>query len=371
MASRSPSRVLAPIDANTTLRNEPAADPLAKKLPGMASLQVSGAETKVPLPVLPTTAKPAAKTQPTTSAKKKPAAAPKPKPAASRKRKSDAIEDTTHEAPQHIPEIDDEDPRLARTDKDTCNLVRRRIRDWIGSGAMKVGEFQKAIGVSSKGYGNFMNRTKTWDGEGCDTFRAAHVFFKRRELQGLPLKKIVPKVKQTGTDKKAAKEKAETLLDVSGVSLEGEESRRVPVYDTCDELRKKLRAFLAKDGITNAAFVREINKTFTTEDCETLGNAAPNTLARFLGLKGPLAGNTTDVFYAAYVFFEKRRVKDGAPKSAFRLEMEKVHGRKGLDVKNNSNTGYFCMAGETVTMDKYGSVDIVRSMRGPSRAKWT
>lgn len=44
---------------------------------------------------------------------------------------------------------------------ETCNAVRCKVRNWIESGAMKIGEFHKELGVSSTTYGNFMNRTKT------------------------------------------------------------------------------------------------------------------------------------------------------------------------------------------------------------------
>lgn len=127
-----------------------------------------------------------------------------------KKRKSTDSSDNVDLFPTDVEFIDWGDDRLALTPSDTCNLVRRKINNWILSGAMKVGEFQRAIGVSAKGYSNFMNRTGTWDGENCDAFHQAHRFFKTRELQGLPLKAPKPKKAKTadGDGADAASSKA-------------------------------------------------------------------------------------------------------------------------------------------------------------------
>ncbi|KAL1304694.1 hypothetical protein AAFC00_003646 [Neodothiora populina] len=52
-------------------------------------------------------------------------------------------------------------------------------------------------------------------------------------------------------------------------------------------------------------------------------------LNRFREAKGPDGGNTNSVFYAACVFFEKIRVKEGKPKSKHRQEMEAAWGDQG------------------------------------------
>lgn len=190
---------------------------------------------------------------------------------------------------------------------------------------MKVGEFQNAFGVSSPAYSSFMNRTGTWDGDGCDTYWKAAVFFKKRELLGLPLKAAKDRKKKTkltpsgsagdaATSAPSTRNAVAALLDVSGVDLVGDEDSRVPVFDTCDTVRTKIRAFIARDGITRAALVRALSSLVPAESRVSDAN-----LRYFLGLKGPTSGNTTTVFYAAYLFFEKRRVKDGKPKSKLRL----------------------------------------------------
>lgn len=286
-----------------------------------------------------------------------PAPAPAPAPTTtttSRKRKSDVAPDNTQEDlfPTNVPDIDSDDERLESLDGDTCNSIRRKIRNWIDSGAQKVGEFQKTIGVSSKAYGSFMNRTGTWDGEGTDTFAKAHHFFKKRELQGLPLKANKPKKAKTAASAKATEE----FLDVSNVDpLPGEADGTVPIYDTCNEIRKKIRPVLAKDGITQAAFIRALNKNLPEGKSVSAAN-----LRYFMGRKGLRDGNTNITFYAAYVFFEKKRIQADKPKTKFRVEMENAWGPKGFDIEHGANQQYTCFAGEEPIMDKYGKIDFVQ-----------
>jgi len=87
----------------------------------------------------------------------------KPNP---KKRKSDANDETDVKAllfPDDAPYIDEDDNRLRFLDPKgySCQQVRLKIRKWLESGAMKVGEFQWAIGVSQHSYSNFVNRTGT------------------------------------------------------------------------------------------------------------------------------------------------------------------------------------------------------------------
>ncbi|KFY26185.1 hypothetical protein V491_01414 [Pseudogymnoascus sp. VKM F-3775] len=152
-------------------------------------------------------------------------------------------------------------------------------------------------------------------------------------------------------------------MDVSNIHLDGEEHENVPVYDTCDQVRKKIRTFLSQDGVTQAAFLREVAKTF--------GNGRKiqsNMLNEFLGKKGPISGNVSSIFYAGYVFFEKIRIRDGKPKTAFREEMEDIWDgvldwrdqKPGFDRKARHNTKYLCGPGYVPVIDKYGRVTTQR-----------
>jgi hypothetical protein len=46
----------------------------------------------------------------------------------------------------------------------------------------------------------------------------------------------------------------------------------------------------------------------------------------FRSKKGPYAGNTSAIFYGAYVHSEKMRIQEGKPKDKKRLDMDSVNG---------------------------------------------
>lgn len=133
------------------------------------------------------------------------------------------------------------------------------------------------------------------------------------------------------------------------ITLEGEATRSVPVYDSCDEVRKKIRAHLREPSITQASFLREIAKTF--DDGRKIQSKVLND---FLNKKGAFAGNTSATFYASYVFFEKMRLREGKPKSKHRMEMERIH-EGGFETAKRRDR-ITCMVGDVPIVDQYGSV---------------
>lgn len=133
----------------------------------------------------------------------------------------------------------------------------------------------------------------------------------------------------------------------------------VPVFDTCDTIRRKIRAFLGsahEPPITQAAFLRAIAKaTYGPDSTKTIQSG---TLSSFMKKKGPLAGNTSTVYYAAYCFFEKLRVKQKKPKSKDREIMEDIWaGEGGVDTKTVAGSVKLigsASTGSHYTFDKYG-----------------
>jgi hypothetical protein len=231
-----------------------------------------------------------------------------------------------------------------------CDQIRRKINALINSGEMKVTHFQRECNINSNSYGRFMKLKGPYSGCDNQTYKAAFIFFKKRELAGVKAPK-----------KKKAKAEDLAKFNVSDPSLEldGEESGNVEVYDTCDVIRTKISAHLREDGVTKAAF------------CRTLGSLTPEGTAingksidDFLKKKGADQGNSTRCFYAAYVFFEKLRIKQGKSKTKFREDMEKIWGSKGgFDLKLSN--GFWLHGSESASKDKYGR--LVISGRGGSR----
>lgn len=145
---------------------------------------------------------------------------------------------------------------------------------------------------------------------------------------------------------------------MSSIHLDGESDQSVPVWDTCDVVRKKINAHLRDPDVTKAQFLRDIAKAAYPGTDKKL-NA--NVLNDFLSKSGANAGNTSSVFYAAYVFFEKLRIRDNKPKTKFREEMEAVWRHKGgFDCVTPSHHGVWVTKGERPYVDKYGMLKIER-----------
>ena len=126
--------------------------------------------------------------------------------------------------------------------------------------------------------------------------------------------------------------------DVSDIHLDGEEADKVPVYDTCDEVRRKLTAYLRREGVTQAALLRVLHAEL--RGGKKTSRLQSSQLARFLQMKGANTGNTSALFYASYVYFEKLRVKQGKPKSKHREEMERIWRKDGgFDIETPSSRG--------------------------------
>jgi hypothetical protein len=69
---------------------------------------------------------------------------------------------------------------------------------------------------------------------------------------------------------------------------------------------------------------------------------------------GATTGNSNRVYYAAYVYFEKKRISEGQPKSEHRRKMEKQWAPKGMSRKLNQY--YCCRDDEVLYEDEVGVV---------------
>lgn len=193
---------------------------------------------------------------------------------------------------------------------------------------MKKGEFSLAIGVSTNSVSNFLGQNGNDKGLMSDTYGNAWEFFKKRQLAGI---KPAKKAKATS----ASASSAAPATDISDISLPGEDNGRVEVYDTCDEIRKKINAHLVKPGVTQAGFCRDL-----MAQIHTGVKVQSKQLSDFRNKKGPRMGNTSSVFYAAYVYFEKLRLAEKKPKSKHRKDMEEAwSGRGGFDLEHGGHQG--------------------------------
>ncbi|KAH6660520.1 hypothetical protein BKA67DRAFT_589931 [Truncatella angustata] len=197
---------------------------------------------------------------------------------------------------------------------------------------MTKADFARALHLSPKNVSDFMTKP----GTGSSVCHSAHAWFKQRDV--LKIKTPNVKKRQQQDDQKAAEAAAlsvttpaakkaktsssSTLPDLRQIYLYGEETDEVPVYDTCDEIRRKINLHLKIPGLTQAQFCRDLYAQLQAPKCKQI---ASKQLADFRSQHGPRTGAKSTVFYAAYVYFEKLRITQGKQKSKHRETMEGLH----------------------------------------------
>ncbi|KAK0731026.1 hypothetical protein B0H67DRAFT_639458 [Lasiosphaeris hirsuta] len=242
---------------------------------------------------------------------------------------------------------------------ENCDQIRRKINRLIDSGTMTKTAFARELGISAKSLGGFLAGRGPYGGCGYAAYDAAGKYFNKREVVVLkpPVKKM--KMTHSGTSVGSAATKAagpalnSAGLDLSDIVLPGEEDDAVPVFDSCDEVRRKINLQLKKPGVTQAQFCRDILAQLKSP--RRPNNIQGSQLARFRGNSGALSGCMSSVFYGAYVFFEKVRIKEGKPKTKHRLEMEKAWP-EGLDREHDGRSAITCFEGEIPHLDELGKL---------------
>ncbi|OAG06534.1 uncharacterized protein CC84DRAFT_1164787 [Paraphaeosphaeria sporulosa] len=228
---------------------------------------------------------------------------------------------------------------------ESCDVVRRKIRTFLDSGEMKVGEFQDAINVTGNAYSRFMGQNGPYKGMGSSVYDAAWVFFKKREMKGIKMPK------KTAASMGGAS--SSSVPSVESIVLDFEREEKVPIFDTCDDIRRKINAHLKLPGVTQASFLHNVGAQY-----HPARRVQSSQLSAFRSKKGPFAGNTSVMFYGAYVYFEKLRIKQNKPKGKKREEMERLHGPYGGIDHDRPRRSYLALAGSSVTEDQYGRVHI-------------
>ncbi|KAM0718688.1 hypothetical protein Q7P37_005759 [Cladosporium fusiforme] len=218
-----------------------------------------------------------------------------------------------------------------------------------------------AINMSNNAYNRFVHQSGPTKGLQSDFFMEASGYFKKREIAGIPLPTARSKKAKTESNKNGeksdsgAKKKdskaAANNRDFLNTELPGESTDSVPVYDTCADVRRKISAHLREPKVTQAQFRRDLHDQMHTD--LKGASLSPNSLQTFRSHSGANEGGESKVFYAAYVFFEKKRVAENKPKSKKRLEMEKIWP-KGVDRATFGKTRVFCLAGSSIHFDQYG-----------------
>ncbi|OWY98170.1 hypothetical protein PHMEG_00031128 [Phytophthora megakarya] len=201
---------------------------------------------------------------------------------------------------------------------------------------MTQSAFLKLCNINSNWYDRFMNLKGSYTGCDNQTCEDAAIFFYRREKQQeqekTKIKAMKPKDrKRKTTEEKEQKSKKlktgdELLKKIEQVQLpDMDEQGNVPVYDDCDEIRKKINYYLGEKTVTKAAFLR------------ALGDVNSNSLRSFMNLKRDVGSGAANVVYrTTYIFFEKKRILEDGKKNKKRLENEVKQGRQGFALRHDN-----------------------------------
>jgi hypothetical protein len=155
-----------------------------------------------------------------------------------------------------------------------------------------------------------------------------------------------------------------SLYDVSTISLPHETSESVPIFDTCDDVRVKIADLLTSSTMTRAAFMRLLcSAAFPTSK----KGIQDRQLANFQAQVGVRRGCESNVYYAAYVYLEKLRVKRGEHKSRKRVEMEEVWGVEGVPRKIERISGGGTGKGDKMSVAVAVSVEGEHGVREKTR----
>ena len=259
-----------------------------------------------------------------------------------------------------------------------CDVVRAQIRAFLAEGNTAVA-FRKLIRATPGSYNGFMKQQGRDAGIAAETYRNAVLFFAKRDRRAkraaeanlsASVAPVAPVAAAVTASEPAAKRRKQdappaakrpvdnSIYDVSDIHLEKEERDAVPVFDTCDDVRIKIRAFFRQPDCTQAALLRKLGAQYILAP-RALRSPQVNT---FMRQKGPLEGNSSGIFYAAYVYFEKLRIKQGKKKSAKREEMEKKWGPGGVERTAGGGT-FWCSPGEVPVQDDYAIVTFEKKGR--------
>ncbi|KAF7290344.1 hypothetical protein HMN09_01292400 [Mycena chlorophos] len=111
------------------------------------------------------------------------------------------------------------------------------------------------------------------------------------------------------------------------IPLEGEDEGEVQVYDTPGEIRRKIRLLQKEPNFKVTHWLKDI------------GGINSNSFRRFMAEKDAQSGKGNGTYYAAYVYFEKRRILEGKKKTATRISNEQQMG--GFELRDRKHMWVF------------------------------
>jgi hypothetical protein len=199
----------------------------------------------------------------------------------------------------------------------TPNRLRGQINKLLQNTDLKIGEFQRMLGVNANSYGKFMTGKykDQWSATQNGTYWAAAYFFYREKRLGAQSVSrtrahgSVAAAVHVGSSPSAALStpagagKKPALPDLSAVMTDG------ITYQTPAEVRKELQAYLQKHTGSVATLARAAEVPY-----QSFNN--------FMKAKGDFGGRDNMSYHPAAELVEKLRVATDKPKSKKRKALE-------------------------------------------------
>ena len=146
------------------------------------------------------------------------------------------------------------------------------------------------------------------------------------------------------------------MPSVEGIHLGGEETEKVPIYETPSGIRRATTAFFKRTGASQKAFAQAISAAAGFDvSTSSLANFRSKGKGKPRGA-GTVEGANSKAFYAVWCYFEKLRILEGGKKSEHRLEMEKAWGAKGME--RHGLKPVIMLKGQKRSFDRLGREDV-------------
>lgn len=207
--------------------------------------------------------------------------------------------------------------------------IRNELQRYIDSKAETQTAILARMGVNHNSFRRFMN-PKTYKNpwkalENGTYWAAAKLLYQLEQDKNKGKKRKVASAgleANSGVNKVRKREAEEKMQRINQVAFNlppnSSSSEASGIYDSCPQLVKKIKSFLQYSGVTKASFLRALGET---SDGHTIH---PNALQRFLSAKQQ-DQCANQIYPAAYIFFERKRLMDGASKTKARLKNEQDH----------------------------------------------
>lgn len=217
------------------------------------------------------------------------------------------------------------------------NQIRAAVRKYQAENTITQLELAHRIGVLPGSFSKFMTQhyMNEWSALDNNVYWEAAKFLAVEEIKG---KMAALEAKKRGVTEMSGGEGAANAADPKRAKLQAADMKlqqitsvalpaHVPVYATCDEIRSALNRFFATSGATEAQWLHCVD-------------APAKSLNNFRQMSGAGAGGANQIYWKAYRFFEQKRILENKPKSAKRLEYERIYGQRGFPLSHDNGIRY-------------------------------